>query len=249
MSDDNNKNNGSPPTFDDTIDRADRTIVLKNGDIITLEDLLMPGYSECNNCPLAPHRPILGYDSEGNPMLGNSVPGKCPSYQKNSHCTIEEAIVLETVYDFNNREKIPGNKYSLYALLTAIVNKHRVDRLGQNINLQMAPYSKFHAEIVTKYMSMANAVNTQYLKTLKEKIATEKENIKLVQTATKAANILQNQINRAQDMEKIKEHNREAGKNHQFNVRSMNLNDKELDNDYDDYNDNPDTGDDGYGDE
>ena len=143
------------PTIEDTIKGADlKFIVNSKGEIIDLEDLLVPAYARCDNCPIA---------------------SLCPSFKKGHHCRVEEALVVRTVQYLADQGVDQKDTLTIYSFLTNLLNLHRVQRIISVIDLSAAAYDKQARENFSRYLSLLNSIDKRYVSVLKELLATRKE--------------------------------------------------------------------------
>ena len=141
--------------IEETIKAADlKFIVNSKGEIIDLEELLVPTYARCDNCPIT---------------------HMCPSFKEGHHCRVEEALVIRTVQYLADQGVDQKDTLTIYSFLTNLLNLHRVQRIISVIDLSAAAYDKQARENFSRYMSMLNSVDKRYVSVLKELLATRKE--------------------------------------------------------------------------
>lgn len=174
----------NPPSVEDTVNDAQNFLVLGDGTLMGLEELLQPGYSGCNQCPRRTRGSLTLENGQPNP---NHVPSQCPMYEQGRHCVLEEAIVIETVQTFEREGMGDLDKFTLFSLLNSLLNLHRLSRVGEVINFSSAHLLKEQADILNKYISMTSSTNNQYVKALKEMLATKKDQTTLRLQRTDAA--------------------------------------------------------------
>lgn len=196
-------NDDDPPTVEGTVRTAENYMMTRAGELIQLEDLLRPGYSGCNQCALRPRgdpttfrvNPETGTEEEvANP---NFIPSSCPMYDAESHCVLEEGLVIETVQTFKDDGMVPMDNLTLFSLLNSLLNLHRLSRVGTIINYSNMHIDKEASDIVNKFISMTSSINNQYTKALKEMLATRKDQVSLKMQSTNAAAAIASNINKA----------------------------------------------------
>lgn len=130
-----------------------------NGNIIQLDDLLMPSFSECNYCP---------------------IKNKCPVFKEDSHCRIEEAMVVESVKNLTisqNQDVTTKFKLTMFDFLVQLVLQFRLQIVGSRIDYNRLTDPKM-ADLLNKYVSMTASVSRRYMEGLKELSATPREQLK-----------------------------------------------------------------------
>lgn len=191
-----------PPTVEDTAANAENYLVLGDGTLVGLEELLQPGYSGCYQCPLRTRGNPTTESGQPNPSY---LPSRCPMYEAGRHCVLEEAIVIETVQTFEREGLGDLDKFTLFSLLNSLLNLHRLSRMGQVINFSSAHLDKETADIMNKYISMTSSTNNQYVKALKEMLATKKDQTTLKMQRTNVAHSIASSITGAIQLEQAEE--------------------------------------------
>ena len=141
--------------IEETIETAGiKYIVNSFGEVIDLEQLLIPSYSTCVNCP---------------------IKTTCPEFEADSHCKIEEALVIRTVQHLADQGIDQKDSLTMFSFLNNLLMLHRLQRMAPVIDYGAAAVDRFAREQFAKYLSMLASVDRRYIVVLKELMATRKE--------------------------------------------------------------------------
>jgi len=147
-------------SVDQAVYDADSKVVVFGNNLIRLEDLLTPDFSNCNRCPKA----------------GNCNAEKAS--RKEGYCLIEEGLIIESTKDLMNYYGITiKDKLVMFSFQISLLNLHRLSRMGARIDYGM--WSEENFDIMNKYMAMLAKIDGRYHKGLSELQATRKEQLKM----------------------------------------------------------------------
>lgn len=147
------------PKIEDAIDALPDNKVFfdSQGALITLDDLTIPDFSECNNC---------------------AIRRRCPVYKEGSHCQIEEAMVYDAVRNItleHDQDVTVSFKLTLFDFLVNLVLHHRVQRLGATIDFGVLLHDDNMRDLLDKYVKMTTSISRRYIEGLKEMGLTPRE--------------------------------------------------------------------------
>jgi len=132
-----------------------------DGTLITLDDLTVPDFSECNNC---------------------AIRRRCPVYEEGSHCRIEEAMVYDAVRNItleHDQDVTVAFKLTLFDYLINLVLHHRVQRLGATIDFGVLLHDDNMRDLLDKYVKMTTSISRRYMEGLKEMGLTPREKARM----------------------------------------------------------------------
>lgn len=181
------ENKLSRPKIEDVIEGVHDNKVFFNsdGELITLDDLTIPDFSECNNC---------------------AIRRRCPVNKANSHCRIEEAMVFDAVKNItleHDQDVTVAFKLTLFDYLVNLVLHHRIQRLGATIDFGVLLHDDSMRDLLDKYVKMTTSVSRRYMEGLKEMALTPREKNRLGKsTKTSGAIILSQHMARVIEEEK-----------------------------------------------
>ena len=127
------------------------------GKLITLNELTIPEFSECNNC---------------------AIRRRCPVFKEGSHCRIEEAMVYDAVRNIeleHEQDVTVAFKLTLFDYLINLVLHHRVQRLGATIDFGVLLHDDNMRDLLDKYVKMTTSISRRYMEGLKEMGLTPRE--------------------------------------------------------------------------
>ncbi|KKN76653.1 hypothetical protein LCGC14_0368500 [marine sediment metagenome] len=127
------------------------------GKLITLDDLTIPEFSECNNC---------------------AIRRRCPVFEEGSHCRLEEAMVYDAVRNItleHDQDVTVAFKLTLFDYLINLVLHHRVQRLGATIDFGVLLHDDNMRDLLDKYVKMTTSISRRYMEGLKELGLTPRE--------------------------------------------------------------------------
>ncbi|KKL06504.1 hypothetical protein LCGC14_2595340 [marine sediment metagenome] len=147
------------PKIGDAIEAVPDNKVFFNseGALITLDDLSIPEFSECNNC---------------------AIRRRCPVFEEGSHCRIEEAMVYDAVRNIaleHDQDITVAFKLTLFDYLINLVLHHRVQRLGATIDFGVLLHDDNMRDLLDKYVKMTTSISRRYMEGLKEMGLTPRE--------------------------------------------------------------------------
>lgn len=147
------------PKIGDAIEALPDNKVFFNseGALITLDDLSIPEFSECNNC---------------------AIKRRCPVFKEGSHCRIEEAMVYDAVRNIaleHDQDITVAFKLTLFDYLINLVLHHRVQRLGATIDFGVLLHDDNMRDLLDKYVKMTTSISRRYMEGLKEMGLTPRE--------------------------------------------------------------------------
>ncbi len=153
------ENKLSKPKIEDAIEALPDNKVFFNseGSLITLDDLTIPDFSECNNC---------------------AIRKRCPVFKEGSHCRIEESMVYDAVRNMtleHEQDVTVAFKLTLFDFLVNLVLHHRVQRLGATIDFGVLLYDDNMRDLLDKYVKMTTSISRRYMEGLKEMGLTPRE--------------------------------------------------------------------------
>ena len=128
-----------------------------DGALVTLDDLTIPDFSECNNC---------------------AIRRRCPVFKEGSHCRIEEAMVHDAVRNItleHEQDVTVAFKLTLFDYLINLVLHHRVQRLGATIDFGVLLHDENMRDLLDKYVKMTTSISRRYMEGLKEMGLTPRE--------------------------------------------------------------------------
>ena len=141
--------------IEETVETAGTKYIVNSfGEIIDLDQLLIPSYSTCVNCP---------------------IKNTCPEFETDSHCKIEEALVIRTVQHLADQGIDEKDSLTMFSFLNNLLMLHRLQRMAPVIDYGAAAVDRFAREQFAKYLSMLASVDRRYVSVLKERMATRKE--------------------------------------------------------------------------
>ncbi len=147
------------PKIGDAIEALPDNKVFFNseGALITLDDLSIPEFSECNNC---------------------AIKRRCPVFKEGSYCRIEEAMVYDAVRNIaleHDQDITVAFKLTLFDYLINLVLHHRVQRLGATIDFGVLLHDDNMRDLLDKYVKMTTSISRRYMEGLKEMGLTPRE--------------------------------------------------------------------------
>lgn len=157
--DNTNMTKEDPPTIKEIVEsRVDDKVFFKeDGSLITIDDLMQPPLSLCNNCPIRT---------------------TCPVYKEGSHCRIEEAMVYDAVKNIvleHDQDVTVAYKYVFYDWVENLLIKHRLARVGATIDYASIAYDEVQRELLDKHVKAMTSVSRRYMEGLKEMGMTPRE--------------------------------------------------------------------------
>ncbi len=147
------------PKIEDALDvNIDNKVFFNSeGALITLDDLTIPDFSECNNC---------------------AIKRRCPVYKEGSHCQVEEAMVYDATRNItleHDQDVTIAFKLTLFDYLINLVLHHRVQRLGATIDFGVLLHDDNMRDLLDKYVKMTTSISRRYMEGLKEMGLTPRE--------------------------------------------------------------------------
>lgn len=130
------------------------------GDLVTLDELAIPNFSDCNKC---------------------AIRRTCPVFEEGSHCRIEEAMVHDAVRNItleHDKDVTTTFKLTLYDFLNQLVLSHRIQRMGSQIDYRRLVHDEKMLDLLDKYVNMSSKVSRRYMEGLKELSVTPRERAK-----------------------------------------------------------------------
>lgn len=148
-----------PASVKDIVEsRVDNKVFFKeDGSLITLDDLMTPDFSECNNC---------------------AIRKRCPVFKEGSHCRIEEALVYDAVRNItleHDQDVTVAFKLTLYDYLINLLWQHRLQRTGSTVDFASLAYDDVQRDLLEKYVKMTTSISRRYMEGLKEMGLTPRE--------------------------------------------------------------------------
>ncbi len=134
-----------------------KVFVDSEGQLITLDDLTIPDFSECNNC---------------------AIKRRCPVFKEGSHCRVEEAMVYDATRNIaleHDQDVTVAFKLTLFDYLINLVLHHRVQRLGATIDFGVLLHDDNMRDLLDKYVKMTTSISRRYVEGLKEMGLTPRE--------------------------------------------------------------------------
>ncbi len=184
------------PKIEDAVEATTDNKVFFNteGKLITLDDLTIPEFSECNNC---------------------AIRRRCPAFKEGSHCRLEEAMVFDAVRNItleHDQDVTVAFKLTLFDYLINLVLHHRVQRLGATIDFGVLLHDDNMRDLLDKYVKMTTSISRRYMEGLKEMGLTPREKGRMGKGRKTAGTIIlqQHMAKVIEEEEKDKEKEKDA---------------------------------------
>jgi len=170
-------NEVTKPKIEDVVETNvdDKVFFNQDGALITLDDLTIPDFSECNNC---------------------AIRRRCPVYEESSHCRLEEAMVYDAVRNItleHDQDVTVAFKLTLFDYLINLVLHHRVQRLGATIDFGVLLHDDNMRDLLDKYVKMTTSISRRYMEGLKEMGLTPREKGRMGKSNPKSGTIILSQ--------------------------------------------------------